>query len=56
MPELPEVEVTRQGITPYLVDQTVVDLVVRNASLRWPVPELAKTDHRPNHTPSAPPC
>lgn len=42
MPELPEVEVTRQGIAPHLVEQTVVDLVIRNASLRWPVPELAK--------------
>lgn len=42
MPELPEVEVTRQGIAPYLVDQTVVELIVRNPSLRWPVPALAK--------------
>lgn len=42
MPELPEVEVTRQGITPYLVEQTVIDLVVRNPSLRWPVPAIAK--------------
>lgn len=41
MPELPEVEVTRQGIAPYLVEQTVVELIVRNASLRWPVPDLA---------------
>ena len=42
MPELPEVEVTRQGIAPYLVEQTVVDLVIRNGSLRWPVPDIAK--------------
>ena len=42
MPELPEVEVTRQGISPYLVDQTVTNLIIRNASLRWPVPEIAK--------------
>ena len=42
MPELPEVEVTRQGISPYLVDQEVIGLVVRNASLRWPVPQIAQ--------------
>ncbi|MCL1049821.1 bifunctional DNA-formamidopyrimidine glycosylase/DNA-(apurinic or apyrimidinic site) lyase [Shewanella abyssi] len=42
MPELPEVEVTKQGISPYLVDNIVTDLIVRNASLRWPVPEIAK--------------
>lgn len=42
MPELPEVEVTRQGITPHLVDQQATALTVRNASLRWPVPEIAQ--------------
>jgi len=38
MPELPEVEVTRQGLLP-LLNQTVKHVVVRNASLRWPIPE-----------------
>ncbi|MDR6965665.1 bifunctional DNA-formamidopyrimidine glycosylase/DNA-(apurinic or apyrimidinic site) lyase [Shewanella putrefaciens] len=42
MPELPEVEVTRQGIAPFLIEQTVSDLVIRNGSLRWPVPDIAK--------------
>ncbi|MCL1142761.1 bifunctional DNA-formamidopyrimidine glycosylase/DNA-(apurinic or apyrimidinic site) lyase [Shewanella gaetbuli] len=42
MPELPEVEVTRQGVSPYLIDQTVDQLIVRNGSLRWPVPEVAQ--------------
>lgn len=42
MPELPEVEVTKQGVSPYLIDNTVTDLIVRNPSLRWPVPEIAK--------------
>ncbi len=37
MPELPEVEVTRQGLLP-LLNQTVKQVVVRNASLRWPIP------------------
>jgi len=38
MPELPEVEVTRQGLLP-LVNQTVSQVVIRNASLRWPIPD-----------------
>ncbi|WP_110458386.1 bifunctional DNA-formamidopyrimidine glycosylase/DNA-(apurinic or apyrimidinic site) lyase [Shewanella algidipiscicola] len=42
MPELPEVEVTRQGITPHLIDQQVTALIVRNPSLRWPVPDIAQ--------------
>lgn len=43
MPELPEVETTRRGIKPYVVGERVERLVVRNSSLRWPVPqELAQ--------------
>ncbi|MDV2857707.1 MULTISPECIES: bifunctional DNA-formamidopyrimidine glycosylase/DNA-(apurinic or apyrimidinic site) lyase [Oceanimonas] len=38
MPELPEVEVSRLGITPHLLGESVMRVVVRNASLRWPVP------------------
>ncbi|QBF83159.1 bifunctional DNA-formamidopyrimidine glycosylase/DNA-(apurinic or apyrimidinic site) lyase [Shewanella maritima] len=41
MPELPEVEVTRLGISPHLIAQTVTELIVRNRSLRWPVPDVA---------------
>lgn len=37
MPELPEVETTRRGIAPFLRDQTVADVVVRESRLRWPV-------------------
>ncbi|MDP2247753.1 MAG: bifunctional DNA-formamidopyrimidine glycosylase/DNA-(apurinic or apyrimidinic site) lyase [Nitrosomonadales bacterium] len=37
MPELPEVETTRRGLLP-LLDQTVSHVVIRNASLRWPIP------------------
>ncbi|MEO8417703.1 MAG: DNA-formamidopyrimidine glycosylase family protein, partial [Methylophilaceae bacterium] len=37
MPELPEVETTRRGLLP-LVGQTIHKVVVRNASLRWPIP------------------
>ncbi|UXI01445.1 bifunctional DNA-formamidopyrimidine glycosylase/DNA-(apurinic or apyrimidinic site) lyase [Photobacterium sp. TY1-4] len=39
MPELPEVEVSRMGITPHVVGQTVTRIIVRNPKLRWPVPE-----------------
>ncbi len=43
MPELPEVEVTRMGVTPYLLDQCVTGLVLRRDGLRWPFPaNLAK--------------
>jgi formamidopyrimidine-DNA glycosylase len=38
MPELPEVETTRLGLLP-LVGQVVAKVVVRNPSLRWPIPE-----------------
>lgn len=39
MPELPEVETTRRGIAPHLEGRTVTRLIVRNRSLRWPIPE-----------------
>lgn len=38
MPELPEVETTRRGIARHLAGQTVARVVVRNSSLRQPVP------------------
>lgn len=38
MPELPEVETTRLGLLS-LLNQTVEHVVIRNASLRWPVPQ-----------------
>lgn len=38
MPELPEVETTRRGISPHLTGQTVQAIVVRQPRLRWPVP------------------
>ncbi len=38
MPELPEVEVSRQGIEPGLVGQTIESICIRTAKLRWDVP------------------
>lgn len=43
MPELPEVEITRRGLLP-LLNQTVANVVIRNANMRWPIPaHLLKT-------------
>jgi formamidopyrimidine-DNA glycosylase len=39
MPELPEVEVCRLGISPHLLDKVVKAVVVRNKKLRWPIPD-----------------
>jgi formamidopyrimidine-DNA glycosylase len=38
MPELPEVETTRRGLLPHVLGRRFRGAVVRNASLRWPVP------------------
>jgi formamidopyrimidine-DNA glycosylase len=38
MPELPEVETTRRGITPHIENNSIEKIVVRNRSLRWPIP------------------
>src|SRR5262245_29672267 len=38
MPELPEVEITRRGIEPFLAARTITGVVVRHARLRWPIP------------------
>lgn len=38
MPELPEVEVTRRGVAPYLEGRMVEQVVLRRAGLRWPFP------------------
>ena len=39
MPELPEVETTRNGIAPFTEGQTIDHVVVRQSKLRWPIPE-----------------
>ena len=43
MPELPEVETTLRGICPHIEKQRIKSIVVRNASLRWPVPDQLNT-------------
>lgn len=39
MPELPEVETTCRGIRPHLLGKTFQQIIVRNAKLRWPIPQ-----------------
>jgi formamidopyrimidine-DNA glycosylase len=38
MPELPEVETTRRGLSPLLTQQRILAVKVREPRLRWPVP------------------
>lgn len=45
MPELPEVETSRRGIAPYLLDQTVREVVVRERRMRWPIPRTLEHMH-----------
>lgn len=39
MPELPEVETSRRGISPHIINQKVTKVSVRQPKLRWPIPE-----------------
>ena len=39
MPELPEVETTRRGLAPHLEGATITGFSIRNARLRWPIPQ-----------------
>ncbi len=39
MPELPEVETSRRGIEPHLLNKTITKVIIRQHRLRWPVPE-----------------
>lgn len=44
MPELPEVETTRRGIAPGLINHRIAGVTVRNPNFRWPIPDdLEKT-------------
>jgi len=38
MPELPEVETTRCGITPHIKGQKISQVIIRHFKLRWPIP------------------
>lgn len=38
MPELPEVETVKRGISDTLRQQTITQVIIRNHQLRWPIP------------------
>ena len=38
MPELPEVETSRRGISPHIIGSTVNDVIIRQPQLRWKIP------------------
>ena len=42
MPELPEVETTRLGISPHITGQVIMDVVIRNKNVRWPISATLK--------------
>lgn len=37
MPELPEVETTVRGISPHLIEHSIVDIKIRERRMRWPI-------------------
>lgn len=39
MPELPEVETSRRGISPHIIGSTICDITIRQAQLRWKIPD-----------------
>lgn len=39
MPELPEVETIKNGVTPFLEGRRIKHMVVRREQLRWPIPQ-----------------
>ena len=43
MPELPEVETSRRGIAPHIEGKTFKAIIIRQAQLRWPVPDALMT-------------
>ena len=42
MPELPEVETSRRGIEPWLQNQRITSVLIRDSRLRWPIPRTLK--------------
>ena len=40
MPELPEVETTLRGVLSHVLNKRISEVIVRDARLRWPVPEF----------------
>lgn len=47
MPELPEVETSRRGISPHILGKVFSQIIVRQPQLRWPVPTSELTTALP---------
>ncbi len=43
MPELPEVETSRSGIEPHLLNKKIIKVIIRQHKLRWPIPKNLPT-------------
>jgi len=43
MPELPEVETSRRGIEPHLLNKKITEVIIRQHKLRWPIPKNLPT-------------
>lgn len=43
MPELPEVETTRRGLSPLVTGNRIGSITIRQPQLRWPVPDVVQT-------------
>ena len=39
MPELPEVETTCRGISPHILNKPIINVIIRQPQLRWPIPD-----------------
>lgn len=39
MPELPEVETTKRGIHPWIHQKKIIEIIIRDKRLRWPIPD-----------------
>ncbi|MCW8853473.1 MAG: bifunctional DNA-formamidopyrimidine glycosylase/DNA-(apurinic or apyrimidinic site) lyase [Gammaproteobacteria bacterium] len=42
MPELPEVETSRRGIEPHIINKKIINVIIRQKKLRWPIPVSLK--------------
>jgi len=42
VPELPEVETSRRGIEPHILNKKVTDVIIRQKKLRWPITATLK--------------
>ncbi len=51
MPELPEVETTKRGIEPHVLNQKILSVSITQPKLRWPIPpEIASLKGQSIHT------